>query len=93
MRQRRYFGGYLGQLRGCAQVDNQWVGGGPLLGRKNAGHRRGVERVRPQPIHRFGWEGHQLAAPKRRSGLGNRGWLGVHGIDWQHNRVKWMIFR
>ena len=54
-------GGVALSLRQPEHMHDQRIEAGALLGGKHLGNRRGVERIGPEPVHRLGGKGHDLA--------------------------------
>ena len=79
-------------------VDDQRVAVRPALGRKDALHRRRVQRIGPQAIDSLGGKGNQFAGGQGRGGLGNCSRIRRKGIDvqnqsWTHNTAHNRIRR
>ena len=67
---------YANELGGIAEVNDQRIVGGPLLGFEDAAHGRRVERIRAQPVHGLGRKRDEAARAQNRCCFGDAARVG-----------------
>ena len=74
-------------------VHDQRIVAGAALRLEDGGHGLRVQRVRAQPVHRFGGDAHQLALTDQLCGLTNGGVVRLQYAGVQGNRLLQISFR